>query len=230
MVLKKAPSCRSRSQRPCHCHLDTSRTLLDVLPRPPQFRCSFVSLSSRGEDGLIQSCLITEWFKLARNAGVLLHTLGSRTLPGLPMVVPGNVALAKSHQTPRALRSHSLRLLHLSSHWKHNLWAHLGPPWPCTGGGSPGLKASSISGLSTCRQPVCEDPAWPRQPPRAASQFTCRSQRHQPQPSHNMAYLVSRQRQKRNLSASTSSFEHVPGARGWDRGPPAGQGLLTWKL
>lgn len=57
-------------------------------------------LGSRGEDGLIKSSLTVEWFKLACNAGVSLHTPGITHLAVLPMVLPGNLPLTKSHQSP----------------------------------------------------------------------------------------------------------------------------------
>lgn len=65
--------------------------------------CSFKSLGSGGEDGLIKSYLREEWFKLVCNVGVLLHTLGLHILLVLPKVVPGNLALAKSQQTCLAM-------------------------------------------------------------------------------------------------------------------------------
>lgn len=61
-----------------------------------------MSLGSRGEDELIKSRLVAEQFKLVCNADVSFHALGSHSLSVLPSV-PGNLVLAKSHQTPLAM-------------------------------------------------------------------------------------------------------------------------------
>lgn len=51
------------------CHVDSAAGC--AAQTLPQFRCSFMSPGSRGEDGLIKSRLTAERFKLVCNVGVL---------------------------------------------------------------------------------------------------------------------------------------------------------------
>lgn len=57
-------------------------------------------LGSRGEDGLIKSFLTVEWFKLACNVGVLLHTPGITHLASAAHGGTWESGPHKSHQSP----------------------------------------------------------------------------------------------------------------------------------
>lgn len=82
-----------------------------------------------------------------------LHTLGLHALPALPVVAPGNSALAKSHQIPLVMTVALLEVMAFVFSLKEQ---PLGTSRPTLA-----QWKKTVSGLSTCRQPKHKDPSRP---------------------------------------------------------------------